>query len=246
MSVKFSTSLHPPSPRQTLGSRPSGPPSRRRDFWLGRLLPALVFAIFLVDKLVFLPGTLANMRRQASLDAWLLGVNQVLITFYFGVLIVIFTTRLRRLSGLSGTLVIAVSLFGAFSLFGASMLPQVNPRDWLLIPCLALSLVGTAYTLWTLRWLGRSFSILPEARSLVTGGPFSKSRHPLYFGEGLSVISLLLPTISWPGGALLGMFLCAQVMRIRWEEAVLKAEFPEYAAYTRRVPRYLPRPWLSQ
>jgi protein-S-isoprenylcysteine O-methyltransferase Ste14 len=40
----------------------------------------------------------------------------------------------------------------------------------------------------------------------------------------------------------LAAFLAAQYIRIRAEERVLEGEFPEYADYRRRVPRYLPTP----
>ena len=107
---------------------------------------------------------------------------------------------------------------------------------------LALVLVGLTYTVWALGYLRRSFSILPEARRLVTGGPYALSRHPLYLGEGLAAIALNLPTVSWPGAITLAFFLVAQYLRIRAEERVLERQFPEYADYRRRVPRYLPDP----
>ena len=56
---------------------------------------------------------------------------------------------------------------------------------------------------WTLSFLGRSFSVMPEARRLVTTGPYSIVRHPLYLFELLGVIGILLQVRSLAGVALL-------------------------------------------
>src|SRR5207237_10856902 len=85
-------------------------------------------------------------------------------------------------------------------------------------------------------------ALLAEARRLVAAGPYALSRHPLCLGEGLAAIALNLPTVSWPGAITLAFFLVAQYLRIRAEERVLERQFPEYADYRRRVPRYLPDP----
>ena len=42
---------------------------------------------------------------------------------------------------------------------------------------------GTAFGVWGLLYLRHSFSIIPEARRLVVGGPYRIVRHPLYFAE---------------------------------------------------------------
>ena len=38
------------------------------------------------------------------------------------------------------------------------------------------------------------------------------------------------------------IFLGCQYLRINWEEEVLARTFPEYPAYRRQVPKYLPDP----
>jgi protein-S-isoprenylcysteine O-methyltransferase Ste14 len=93
----------------------------------------------------------------------------------------------------------------------------------------------------TLSFLGRSFSVMPEARRLVTAGPYSIVRHPLYLFELLGVIGILLQVRSLPGTGLLALIVALQLARARWEEAVLDRAFPEFAAYRRRVPFLIPR-----
>jgi protein-S-isoprenylcysteine O-methyltransferase Ste14 len=89
-------------------------------------------------------------------------------------------------------------------------------------------------------WLGRSFSIMAEARGLVTRGPYAIVRHPLYVAEEIAVIGMVL--LNW---SLLAVLLaCAQwalqLRRMRHEEEVLETAFPDYASYAARTPRWLP------
>ena len=49
--------------------------------------------------------------------------------------------------------------------------------------------LGSILVLWR---LGKSFSIMPEARKLVTGGPYACARHPLYTVEIITIIGTAL------------------------------------------------------
>ena len=88
--------------------------------------------------------------------------------------------------------------------------------------------------------LGRSLSILPEARRLVTQGPYAIIRHPLYLGELVALLGVTVQYFS--GWALLLLLLqCAfQLGRIRNEERVLSSVFPEYRDYMARTARLVP------
>lgn len=92
----------------------------------------------------------------------------------------------------------------------------------------------------TLSFLGRSFSVMPEARRLVTSGPYSIVRHPLYLFELLGIVGILLQVRSLPGVMLLALIVTLQIARAHWEEAVLDRAFPEFAAYRRQVPFLIP------
>lgn len=88
--------------------------------------------------------------------------------------------------------------------------------------------------------LGRSFSVLPEARALVTTGPYRYVRHPVYLGEIIAYSGLLLASLSPLNAALAGLFCVGQFLRMGLEERALKSAFPEYAAYAASTPRLLP------
>ena len=165
---------------------------------------------------------------------------QVLGLAYFGLIAVLFVVRLPRLGGRRRPLTIVVALFGALALLVTGVLPGDQPHPALDGLAGVLLAAGLAYSIWALAHLNRSFSILPESRRLVCDGPYALSRHPLYLGEGVASVGVLLPVAGPAALALWALFIAAQLLRIRWEEAVLRDRFPAYEVYARRVPRYLP------
>jgi protein-S-isoprenylcysteine O-methyltransferase Ste14 len=103
-----------------------------------------------------------------------------------------------------------------------------------------LTLFGSAAAMIALVQLGRSFSMMAEARWLVTSGPYRFVRHPLYLAEELSVIGLFLQFASFWTSALFAMQIALQLRRMHNEEAILGQTFPEYATYRRKTARLIP------
>jgi protein-S-isoprenylcysteine O-methyltransferase Ste14 len=118
-------------------------------------------------------------------------------------------------------------------------------------PVAASTLPGAllfAYAAWAgvagVRGLGRNLTPLPAPRiggTLVTSGIYARLRHPLYsslmaMGLGWALLWSSVPGLVLAGG--LCVFLHAKA---RHEEARLRETFTDYADYSRRVPRYLPR-----
>ena len=78
--------------------------------------------------------------------------------------------------------------------------------------------------------------------ALATSGPYAYTRNPLYLGSLLIGIGFAIVAHSWwIGIAVVAMFLAIYLPVIRSEEAFLRAKFPEFEEYARRVPRMLPR-----
>ncbi len=111
-------------------------------------------------------------------------------------------------------------------------------------PLLAGDLVATVAAAWLLAsilTLGTCFGILPEARGLVTRGPYALVRHPVYLGEVALCAGLAVAAFRPWNLALLAIVAASQWLRARFEEQALAAAFPEYRSYAETTPSFLPR-----
>jgi protein-S-isoprenylcysteine O-methyltransferase Ste14 len=114
---------------------------------------------------------------------------------------------------------------------------------------LGVLIVSTVFALWARLSLGMSWSVAPEVggdRRLRTQGPYAVTRHPIYTGLlGMIVGTALLAGL---GQAILAVVagLIVFLFKIRAEERLLLATFPEeYPAYRQRVPQLVPGLRLS-
>jgi protein-S-isoprenylcysteine O-methyltransferase Ste14 len=175
-------------------------------------------------------------------DNWLLVLLSNLASLVFVCLVVVVTVfRLkpsRRAQDIESrvTAMVATYLMLPLSLMPLGNTPPVAAS----IIGLCLVGLGSVLSACVLVWLGRSFSIMAEARGLVTGGPYAIIRHPLYVAEEVAVLGMVLLNWSLIALVLAGVQWALQLRRMRHEEEVLQAAFPEYASYAARTPRWLP------
>ncbi|MES5486380.1 methyltransferase [Bradyrhizobium sp. INPA03-11B] len=104
-------------------------------------------------------------------------------------------------------------------------------------------LAGVIMILVTIRHLGRSFSLVPQARSVVQTGPYKWIKHPLYLSEEIVFLGVVLQHLSWMTVALLILHIGIQVSRILYEEDVLRRTLPEYSSYEASRWRLIPYVW---
>jgi protein-S-isoprenylcysteine O-methyltransferase Ste14 len=92
-------------------------------------------------------------------------------------------------------------------------------------------------------WLrGYAAGTVKKNRELTSTGPYAYTRNPLYLGSMLIAAGFALALLSWMVALVLALgFLVIYVPVIASEERFLRATFPEYGDYARRVPRLLPR-----
>jgi len=110
----------------------------------------------------------------------------------------------------------------------------------------AVSLAGFALLQWSQITLGKNWSDAPklyENQEMVTGGPYTWIRHPIYTAFLLILGSQLLITANWFIGVLwIAMTGLDVAARIKAEEAMLVGQFGEgYRAYQQRTGRLVPR-----
>ena len=222
--------------------RESAQPRDWADLLFGRTLPALFFGLFIV---IWVLGSVQTATRLthggATADDYLAFANRVLRLAFFSMLVVMYVVRLPTKRADRRPFVILVSFIGTFCVVATGFLPG-NPQgpDSVLISDILIT-AGMAWAVWGLAYLRRSFSIIPEARRLVTGGPFALSRNPLYLGEGIASIGVVLPGFSVWHVLLLAVFVTSQLLRINWEQKILLEAFgAEYLGYLKRVPMLVP------
>ena len=103
---------------------------------------------------------------------------------------------------------------------------------------------GSALMLAILPHLGKSFSIMAEARTLVVSGPYGIVRHPLYVAEVIATLGVLIEFFSWAAVTVVMIQFAFQIQRMRNEEAVLLRTFPsDYVRYMARTKRLFPGIW---
>jgi len=218
--------------------------SNRASFIFGRALPLGVFGF-----LVAIQGELAfagiqHALTHADLDraSVMYLLNRILTVTFFAFLVVIYTLRSKAIAKDHNPVAIAAALIGSFVLYGLFLIPGQgrSTNVWVLAGsdlCLA---VGMILALYSLTYLGQRFSIVPEARGLVTTGPYHLVRHPIYLGEIISGVGLILPTLFSLHLVLFAVFLGAQIVRTTFEERILRSTYPQYEAYAAHTRRLIP------
>src|SRR5438552_9392167 len=105
-----------------------------------------------------------------------------------------------------------------------------RPRPWSAARWTGLGIaVPAAVLLFVARWqLGKSFSVTPQARELVTHGLYSKIRNPNYVFSALMLAGILI-ALQRPYALffLLLVLISVQIVRARKEAKVLEAKFGE-------------------
>jgi protein-S-isoprenylcysteine O-methyltransferase Ste14 len=149
----------------------------------------------------------------------------------------------RKAAGLEPRI---AAVLGTFLLTALAMLPRQDLPPSALCLSSILIVTGMLTSFVVLRWLGRAFSIMAEARRLVTHGPYRFVRHPLYVCEELAVIGTFIQVLSPVAAVIFIMHAVFQVRRMLNEEAVLRATFPEYGDYAHKTPRLIPIGWRGK
>lgn len=215
------------------------PPPTTRDF-IGRATMTLYFTVCATLKAA---TTVADKSNAEWTISWSIDIGAGIAALGFMALVVVTTVvRLPPVKTAQGLEPRISALIGCFATVTLIAVPRVKVAPQLELTADLITIFGFALCIWCLWWLGRSFSILAQARRLVTAGPYQIVRHPLYACEGIVLLGIILRNPTWPTMAVGAIVLAFQYRRAVNEERVLRAAFPEYQEYARRVPMLLPRP----
>ena len=135
---------------------------------------------------------------------------------------------------------------GFYAFLGAQILSAIGllsfvvlwPGPWnaQLIIGSVLLLSGLAMVFTARVQLGRSFSVTPQARALVTRGLYSKIRNPIYAFGAVAIAGLLMMLQKPALWVILLVIVVVQSVRAHKEAQVLEAKFgDDYRAYRSRT-----------
>ncbi len=125
--------------------------------------------------------------------------------------------------------------------------PHQIAAGWL-VAAIALALASIVFFALAVRELGLHFrikAVVAADHELVTTGPYSVVRHPIYASMLGLLISSAIVVARWEVALLsVVIYLAGTAIRIRAEEGLLERRFPgELAAYRARVKACIPLVW---
>ena len=180
------------------------------------------------------------LRGQAGMQVWVQFFALAASAAFNLLLVWLLLVRdkpVRRGRGVWGRI---FAVAGTFLGVGMLQLPtaQLNPAMQILAA--AMVGLGSLASLLVLWRLGHAFSIMPEARVLVTQGPYAHARHPLYAVEMITIAGTAIQFQQPWAGVIAAGVLTLLVVRSIFEERVLGEAYPEYAAYKAKTARFVP------
>jgi protein-S-isoprenylcysteine O-methyltransferase Ste14 len=205
------------------------------SFWFLMLGTAIAVALFKAVR--------SGLGTGLGAAAWANIPAQVCIGGFYLILAVLILIRPNPISSTRGFAASAIAFAGTYMPWLVPFLGSSVTPTWLSFVSDGLLFCGGALIILSVVFLGRSFSIAPQARSLVRTGPYAIIRHPLYLAEEIAIFGSALHFLSLVGVVVVLMHFCIQVWRMTLEEDLLVASFPEYRAYAAKTARLVPGLW---
>ena len=194
------------------------------------------------------------MVQMAGLSQHIRSTNMVLPLTAYGIKLAMLLSTIGFLLLLSAAVIVRarpmgkargleprISAFiGTFLIYTIPLFPRRELSETVEMVSTVLILVGSLAAVVALFRLGRSFSMMAEARRLVTSGPYRYVRHPLYLAEEVAIFGIFIQFFSIWTIIIFALQIVFQLRRMRNEEAVLTEILPEYASYQSKTPRLIP------
>jgi protein-S-isoprenylcysteine O-methyltransferase Ste14 len=167
-------------------------------------------------------------------------LSKVCTLVFLSVLVVMFAVRRVPIGRAQGLYARLVALAGTFSTVGIVWFEPQELSTTLQLISLFLVIGGTCFALSAVFVLGRSISLMPEARKMITWGPYALVRHPVYVGEMIATAGVAIQFLMPWSLVLLGLSCVLQFERVKNEERLLVQAFPSYRDYMTHTARFLP------
>lgn len=218
---------------------------KRAAFWLDCAIRVPLALFFAFSAGVYVKNACERLEKAdwSGVHFWpslIDGFSLIAIALYTFLIASLYVLRLRPKNKFAGTVPTLAALAGGFLISGLFFLKPTALSAGMKLLAGLLIVAGNIFAAYALSHLGRSFSILPESRRLVMSGPYRYIRHPLYLAEAIATTGAVINFLSLPAVALAATQFLLQLMRIHFEERVLRENFPEYRAYSQKTARLMP------
>ncbi len=167
-------------------------------------------------------------------------IHRLLIVCFYGLFVFLYLVRRSALSTTKSFTAKTVAVAATFLPFVIPVLSRPVNDPGITFSANLITVFGMVITLYSLIALGRSLSIIPQARTVVQTGPYQVVRHPVYLGELIAILGVVMARFSFSAAAVFCLLAAAQVYRALQEERVLAVTFPEYASYSIKRARFIP------
>jgi protein-S-isoprenylcysteine O-methyltransferase Ste14 len=188
------------------------------------LIPVIIFGLAWVAAAAY-EG--ASRRAKKNLSTQSLGSNLA-----------------QRLCLWAGWFLVLVEFQQSIVLLGFRILPS---SPYFSYTGLIISLLGIGFAIWARIYLGSNWSdtiALKKGQTLVTRGPYSIVRHPIYSGITLAIVGGAISAGDFAGLVGIALAVAFSLMRVRKENALMIETFGEdYQEYSERVKGYVPGVW---
>lgn len=206
---------------------------------IGRLMILPIFSFLVVSNIVGFYGDAKTLGPVGTIKVSTLIHSMLVICFYALVVFLYFIRSSAKLTIKS----FAAKIIAVVSSFLPFAIPfMTNPSDnfGILLSANLITIFGMIISLYSMGALGRSFSIVPQVRTLVQTGPYRLIRHPLYLGELISLSGIVLARFSISCMVIFCLITAMQIYRALEEERLLAGTFPEYESYSLKRARFIP------
>jgi protein-S-isoprenylcysteine O-methyltransferase Ste14 len=203
--------------------------------------PVIAFYAFAAVGIVMLnePKAVQLAEHFRWPDAIDLGAKLMALAF-IALQITLFMLRRPPRAKMPGLAPRLAAIVGANLAVAFYLVPQAHNPPSVAMVSAGLIAAGTLGAIVAASWLNRAFAILPQARVLVTSGPYRYVRHPLYVCEMVATVGVAMQFTQPGGAAVLLAVIAAQFPRMYFEEKILSEAFPGYTDYRARTARIIP------